>query len=320
MADITPPAAAPTAPVTPPVVATPATGEKPSAVPAAEVPNPDVEYRAEALARAKRSEAKVFAKEQELKAREASMAARLAELERKAKGFDELDRISKEDPLAYMDAAGIKFDALSKRYLEKTTGAGKTPQQIADETFERKMAERQKLDAEASAKRQAEEKAQSNAAAEAGTKRQLAEIFKKDADRFELSLDVGVDASVAKAFKLIIDYYGETQTLLDFDKACDAVEAKEESRQAELLTRSKKLKTILDKQSQSKLEAAKATKPQPLSGSKTRREEPRPADAASTSPSESKRTPLETLRRPKPFDSRRIAEELLAAKRAAADS
>lgn len=308
------------APVTPAPVA-PAV--EPAKVEAAPVDPAKAEQqrRSDALARAKRAEAKHLQATQAAKTEQENWKRENAEALRKAHGLEELERLSKENPNEVLKAFGIDFGQLSKSYLEQTTGAMKTPAQLADEAVERRFNEKVKADSEAAAKREADaQKAQQQKLreTEAGLKKQLSDLAAADADRFELinsSPDTGYH--VNKALKLVYDYWNKHQEVLDYGKALDAIEADEETRQSGLFAKSKKLKLILEKQRQAELEAAKQAKPN-LSGTKTSREETRPAAATPSSTlAQSTRSPNP---RPKPLNVRKMAEELIAQHKARSDN
>ena len=281
-------------------VTPPSAESKPAAQPPVqEPPKPtEDERRAQRIAAAKREAARVSAIKENLEREKASHAEEM----RLAGEYRRLAALQKADPLRYLDEVGLKVSDVSKLYLEKQTGVGKSPEQIAEEVYARREAERNKT-TQAEQQKLAEAKAiQDREAAYAGSKATLGNMIAGDPKRFELCgklIKEGLgDVAVDKAFRLVEDYYRETKVVLDFGKALDAVEAK--------------FKSALAK-SEEIVQPEKVKAEAKTSGSKS-------APKVEADVSEVKPSNPQPIRRMTPRDQKRIAKELVMASLAAKDT
>lgn len=252
-----PEAASPTQAASPLPVA-PSDGKQPQAqeTPKVDPAAKDIERRAAALARTKREAARVHADREALKNERAAQSAAL----QKAADYDRLDALRKTDTVAYLEAVGIDFSDASRKFLEKRTGANKSPQELVDEAVNKRLSEEAAKREESSAKQAQEQQERLAKQTLEGAQRQLSTIVKGDPERFELVGATG-DASIKRAWSLVEDFYAENQQVLDFSKALDAIEARLESEQLGIISNSKKVRAALEKQRAAAAEAAK--KPQP---------------------------------------------------------
>jgi hypothetical protein len=318
VATITAPPPAPKAGSTPASAANPPATEvaTPAQPPAQEPPKTDasteaLERKAEALAKAKRESARIQAQREKLKQEQLAHQDALkesAELRR-------LDALKKSDPLAFLKEIGLEMPALSRKYLEAQTGAGKTPEQIAQEVYEKNRAAEAKI-REAEAQKAGEAQAIADReAAYAGARRTLSEMIKADPVAFEVCGLVG-DEAVTKAFGLIETYHRETGQVLDFRKALAAAEAHYEARELTVASKSKKVATGLEKL---RVQAAEAVK-KLAEAEKSNKGVPKVEARKSVEP-ETKAPPTQPLtKRLMPRDQKRIAKELALAHLAKQDS
>jgi hypothetical protein len=314
------PAAAPAAASAPQVAAPPASPAAPSATVdkpvAAETPSsppaaaPDaLERRAEAIAKVKRAEAKLQARKDELDKRDLSSSEKF----KKAEAYDRFDELRRKDPLAYLEAVGLKVGDISKLYLEKQTGAGKTPQQIAEEVYDRRMAADEQRRAAEQQKAAEEAKAKNLESAYAGAKKQLEGMIAANPDKYDLSSKIGQGA-VDMAFDIVLKFHQKNNQLLEFDKALDAVELKlltAASTSGKVSANLAKLKLEADEAAKKLAEAEKQSgiKAAPKVDSRVREET---AEVQSPKP--------KPFRRLMPKDQRKIADELVLSRIAAKDS
>ena len=279
-------------PVSTPVASPPST-EAPEAQPPAQ--KTDDERRAQRIAAARRESARVAAEREAISRERAAHAEDL----RLAADYRRLDAIRKTDPVKYLEEVGLKIGDVSRKYLEQNTG--KTPEQIAEEVYARKEAERQKRETETSGKAQEEAAIRAREAAYAGAKTTLAKMVTDGGERFstlaKLSAGGLGDVAVDKAFKLIEDYHRETKQILDFGKALDAVEAK--------------FKVLAKGEEPVAVSVPAAAKP--AAGVKS-------AQKVEADVSEVKPSTTQLTRRMTPRDQKRIARELVQASLAAKDT
>lgn len=269
----------------------------------------DVERRAAILAAGKRQEAKLRADRQKFEQERLTRADDLklaAEMRR-------LDALKKSDPAKFLEEIGLDLGAANQAYLRKATGAGQTPVEIAKAEAERVYADKEKARADAAEKADAERQAKAQAQTLEGAKRQLLDMAKAAPEKYELTLEAGPSA-IADAWKLIEDFHAETFNkatgvgqVLDFSKALDAIEAREEKSLEKRLSGSKG-KAAQERLTAAAEAAAKEKKPAAtLSSTKLRSAvEPRSVETESRSPTPTPQRKRQLL----PTDQKRIAEEL----------
>ena len=278
--------------------ATSSTEAKPSETqPPAQKPNED-ERRAQRIAAARRESARVAA-EREAVARDRAAHAEDIKL---AAEFRRLQALrDKEGDWAFSREVKLKVADVSKGYLQE--GQGKTPEQIAEEVYAKREAERQKREQETSTKAAEEQAIRAREAAYAGAKTTLGKMIADGGQRFEMCgklVKNGLgDVAVDKAFKLIEDFHAQTKQILDFGKALDAVEAKFKG-----LAKADEVVQPADKA------AAR-----PAAGSKSA-----PVKVADVSEVETKPSTTQPIRRMTPRDQKRIAQEMIKAAKAAQDT
>ena len=209
----------------------------------------DMERRAAALAAAKRESAKLHQE------REAFSREKLehAEQVKQAAEFKRLTDLKAADPMKFLEEIGLSVPDLSKQFIAKTTGAGKTPAELVKEEVARQRAEDEKVRVEQTKKNETAEQERQKAAALAGAKKQMEEIVKADAEKFELCLDLGAPA-IDRAWALVEKFHQETfdaatgrGQVLDFGKALAAIEAEEEERLTRRLSSGKKGTAAMEK-------------------------------------------------------------------------
>lgn len=311
-----PPAATP--PVTPPATGT---VEAPKTQPPAQEPaQPDpavqaLEARAAALGRAKREAAAVQAQKERFAQREREMADKL----KLADDYVRLNELKAKDPVKFLEEVGLKIGDVSKRYLEQS--AGKTPEQVANEVYEKRRAEESKARDDLDAKAQTERHAKAREDAYAAARKQL-ETLASDATKYELS-SVRPREAATRAFDLIVKYYNETQAkngvgeTLDFAKAIETVERAYEVEELPKLANSKKLSDYVKKKQVDDAEAAKKKPPEKVASGKEQRSVA-PRNSVETEVKQSPQS--KPLRRLMPRDVAKLAKELILTSQAARDN
>ena len=131
---------------------------------------------------------KRFAAERDALAQE---KARIAEDIRLASEYRRLAELQRTDPLAYLEAVKLSVPDISRRFLEKQTGATKSPAQLAQEAAREEWS-RIQAEQKAAADKAAEEKARSDNEARikaqqdthASTLKQFEQIIQSDKSAF----------------------------------------------------------------------------------------------------------------------------------------
>ena len=165
-----PPVATPPA-VTSPPTATDGAAETPKVQPPAQDPAVKaLEARAAALAKVKR-EASRIERDKQLVAQE---RAAVAEDTKLAAEYRRLHELKLKDPVAYLTAVDLKLGEVSKAYLQQKTA--KSPEQVAEEVYERRQAAELKARQEAEAKAASESAIKRQEETYAGAKKQLAAL------------------------------------------------------------------------------------------------------------------------------------------------
>jgi len=293
----TPQAAPSPSQAAPPAVAPPAQSQ-PQETPEAK----DNVRRAEALARAKREQARVHADREKL----AQERRDLVDVREKAKRFDTFVELRDKDVVAAAKEAGLDFTRLSKAYMEQATGTGQTPAALVAAEVDRRLAEDAKVRLEA----QKQEAARLEKQTFAGAQQQLANLLKAGAEAYELASQ-SPERAVGDAWKIIEKHYERTKEILAFDKALAGVEEFYDQQQRELLKSSKKLRTYMDE-----LRTSEAAAKQALSGAKAVSSTVERRQSVETQPP----SPAPQPPRRRMLDHRKIASELIAAKKASSDS
>lgn len=186
----------------------------------------DAERRADALARAKRESARTQREREQLERERATHAEDL----KLAAEHRRLQKLIADDPLKFAKEVGLSIPELSKRFV---AGDKKSPAELVKEEVDRRLTEEAKAREEADKKAQAEASAARERQLIDGAKRDMAALVKANPERFELVGGAGQRA-IDDAWKLVEDYFAETQKqtgagqVLDFSKALDAIEAREE--------------------------------------------------------------------------------------------
>jgi hypothetical protein len=289
----------------------PATTEKPApATP--DAATEALKSRADALARAARAEAKLL---RDKAAFEASRT-QSAEDTKLAADYRRLEKLLKDDPVAYAEAVGLKLGDLARRSLEKQ--GKKTPEQVAEEVYTRKAAEKVEADkkaADEAAEKQRLADVAAKEASYAGAKKKLADMAAADPVKYELCSVFPAPASV-EAFELVTKFWDKAVKetgvgqFLTFDKALDAVEAKYK------LAKERKLSQDSEKKKAEEAEAAKKKAPPAKSNTAARSVDSREHVETEVKPSPQPKP----LRRLMPRDIQRKARELLLERSAKQDS
>jgi colicin import membrane protein len=239
-AAVVPPAATPTPPVQP-------EPQKPADKPAQTPEQKDLERRAAALASAKRESARVHQEREQFAREKLEHGDQLKE----AAEFKRLTALKATDPIKFLEEIGLSVPELSKQFIAKTTGAGKTPAELVKE----EVARQREVDAKAAAaekeKADAAEKIRVEAQALAGVKKQIEEIAKAKPEDYELFNEAGPYA-VNRAWELCVKYHevnaaNEGYIPLAFDKAIAAVEAEQEARLTKMIEGGNKARTVVGK-------------------------------------------------------------------------
>lgn len=269
----------------PPAVGVPDAGRQPEPQKTeAAAPTPeqrDAERRAAALARAKRESQRVH-QEREAFARE---KAEHADLVKQAQEFQRLTDLKTRDPIKFLEEIQLSVPELSKQFLAKSTGAGKSPAELVKEEVDRRLAADAQARDEAAKKAQDVEQKRLEQQHLAGALKQMADVAKASPDKYELVIDAGQPA-IDRAWDLCVRYHAEkcaepSYAPLDFSKALDAIEADEEER----LLRRMGGKKAASLQEKLKAEAAeKAKQPQTSSAKSRNTVVPRPVETESKSP------------------------------------
>lgn len=274
--------------------------------PADRGPDKELERRAANLARAKREAAKNQAEREKLSQERATFSEKL----KKADELERLAALQKSDPLAFVKEIGLNVDDLSRRYIEDATGSQKTPAELA-RTEANKVIEEYKKSLEAQrAKEQAENLKKRDEQIYAGVKQTMAELIQKDATRYEMLSDMPEEA-VSRAFNLVVKFHNQNMgkegyAPLAFDKALDVVETDEVEKAAKR-AKSAKLAARLAADVPKAAAPAVAVKPsRDVAGSNVETTEKSP------SPPQRKRRGM--------LDVRKMADELVAARKASLDS
>jgi len=262
--------------------------------------------RAEALARAKREAAKVHVEREKL------TQERLANQEamRKAQVYDQLDKLKNEDPVKYMEAVGLKFTEVSKRYLEAQTGAGKSPADLVKEEVDRRM----KAETEARERAAIDERARLEKQTMEGAKTQIAKLIQESPAYTLTSRDV--ETGVRDAWKIIELHFAKHGEVLSYDKALAGVEFNRKQQRLEEFKTNAELRAEFKAALKAEEEAAAATqKVSLLSSAKGSRG----ASPKAVETTEAVSTPT-TARRRRPLDYRAEADKLLAEHKAKLDN
>lgn len=294
---------------TPQVSATSPQVAPPAAEPPAQTQAQDAvkteERRAAALARAKRESSAARAEQ------EKAQQWRLQNQEtiKIAEDYRRLQKLRDENPVAFAKEAGIDFAKLSRAMMEDATGTGKTPAQLVKEEVDRRMAEEAKARAEAEAKSAAEREAQFERQTYEGARRQIAQLLQTNAGTYELAA-LNPEDSVSKAWSLIEKFYLAHKQVLAYDKALAGVEEALGQIQEKALA-TKRVREMAEKLRLSEQSANTKTKPVVGSGVVTRQ---------SVETTQQQSPAVQPTRRPRPLDYRKMAEELVTARKASSDS
>lgn len=232
----------------------------------AKTPDKTTERRAEGLARVKREAARLRQKEEAFKTQQATAAMD----KRKADHYDQLNRLANEDPLKFLEAAGIKFEDLAHKVLK---GNQKSPADFAKEAAEKAISDYKKEQADLYAKRQQAYNDQQSKAVVDGAKKQIADLIDTNPDKFELLKATGRQ-TIDLVWSRIEEHFDETSKkngvgeVLDFNKALETVEAELESELEKSLLGTKKMAALLAKKSAAEKAAAEAAEKAPKTMSK----------------------------------------------------
>ena len=279
----------------------PVIGEQPTGTPPKDA---EFERRAAAIARAKREASKNQAEREKLTQERALFQGQL----KKAEELERLAKLQKENPLQFAKEIGLDINELSQRYIEDASGSTKTPAELA-RVEASKVIEEYKASLEAQrVKEQAENLKRRDEQIYAGVKRELGELIKKDPARYELIGDSSEDA-VSRAFNLVVKFHNlhqgkEGYAPLAFDKALDAVED-EEVEKAAKRAKSAKLAARLAAE---KVEPAKAAAAKPS------------RDVEASNVETPKQSPSLQRKRRGVLDVRKMADELVQARKASLDT
>lgn len=197
------------------------------------------------------------------------LAARFAALSRKEKAILEkeraikeeakqveqlrsLEKMLREDPVAFLEKTGMSFDDFASLYVKKVHNE---PDSLEDRfnSLAEKIAQYEKQAEEQAAKKeQAYIEAQVTA-----FKESITSHAKADTDKYEL---INAEGAYDEVFEVVQKYWEETGKVLAIDKACEVVEEHLESEAKKLLS----LKKLQAKEAaQSKDPKATAGKPAP---------------------------------------------------------
>lgn len=324
----------PTPPTVAPQKAAASAPEQQSPAQDAPKPDPALERRAAALARTKREAAKVHAEKQRLDAERRDWQQAQQETLRKAQELDRLTKLRDTDSSAFLNEVGLPFDKISKDHIAKLTGAGKTPAELVAAEVDKRFAEKTQAEQKTAAEREEKARIDREQQTLRGAHKQLETLIMGNPERYEFLADAELAPTYAKeAWGLVEKFYKETLDpktgvgkVLDFDKALDAIEARELQRASERIGKSKKLQSLSEQQKKAEAEAkAKAAaeaakKTQPLhsfSVTKATRlgEASRLSEANESAPASSPKR-----RKLRESDYRSIAEQMLAEHRAKLDN
>jgi hypothetical protein len=221
----------------------------------------DRERRADAIARARRKEAEVLAKEQAFKAEQEKFKTQNADLYRKAQVHDALAKtVQEKNVLEYLRLGGFTGEDAAKAMLKPDQ---RTPDEIFTER-ENKLrselkAEREALDKQAAAKAQSDFEAKQIQS----TKATLKELIESDAEKYEfLNAHPG---AVDEIWNFIQEHFNATfdkstgrGEVYDFSKAVDLAEKALEEQELQRHKTSKKIQAALALEKQASAPAQNA--------------------------------------------------------------
>lgn len=330
-APATPAPAAPAEPVaatpaksvadTVPPATPPATGE------AASSPPPPKDNNVAMLAQAKR----LSAKAQQQMANAKAILDQAAAFKTKAERYDYLEKLQQTDPIKFMEDTGMDFTAISKLWLAKSTGQGKTPQQLVDEAVSKRMAEDNAKREEERRHNEAIERQRRDKQTFEGTRAEFARIAKADPVKYEVASRMPPGKVSDDAFTIMKDHFGRTKEVISFSDAVAGaeyhykqeqlailgIEVKDGTPTEQLNATWAKMREMVKKQQDA--EAAAAAKAKPPAAAATRGTEQRPVveTQGQSSPTS---TPKPRSRRIQPLNYRKIADELAAGLKSRSDN
>jgi len=228
------PAAAPAAPAAaaPTKVETaPAKVETKAAPPPVDAAKKEQERMSAALARAKRIETENRKAAEKVKQDQLGLEQerlKLREATEKASKHDEWSRLAQEDPMAFIEAAGITKQQMLDRMIKGDT---RTPEEIAQNIVNKTLKEREekaKQEMTAREAAQAAEIQRQNQETLKMTERYIDSLIKKDTEKYEFCAQNPTAAQ--KVWDVMQEYYNETAAngrpeILPYEDALETVEA-----------------------------------------------------------------------------------------------
>lgn len=188
--------------------------------PTPEAPKPEEDGRVRILAEAKRLAAKGRQAEENAK----RLVAQAKDDAEAAARYRALDKMRVDDPLGFIEAIGMDFQALSKAWLAKSTGQGKTPQQLVDEAVNVKLEAERKQQAEAAAAADAKRKAELEDQTLQGTKAEFIRMVKATPETYEVASKMPPSDVADKAWTAMSIEFNNTKRVMPFTEALAGVE------------------------------------------------------------------------------------------------
>lgn len=158
----------------------------------------------------------------------------LAEKESKFKAFEEKRAKAKENPLDYLGEANLTYDDLTQYYLNGKKPTAETKVGVLEskiDQLEKKLQDKLK-----------EEETQKTQAKVNEYKNEIKAFIKKTPEKYESLAEFENGAEVV--YNLIDQHYQETETVMEFEEACDLAESYLETEAVGQLSKMLKIKKL----------------------------------------------------------------------------
>ena len=166
--------------------------------------------------------------------------------------FDEVERLAKDDPLAFLERFGLNYDQITQRLLNSPDAADPNARKLQE--LERRLAERDEREAKAA--KEAEEKNRNELLNSA--RREVKQLVDSKPDEFELIRAQGKHDLV---LEVQAEYYGTHEKWVDFETAAKWVEEHLEKEVDEEVERLLNLKKIQSRRASRQVPQAPGAQP-----------------------------------------------------------